>query len=793
MQRLAPARSGGVWVAAPRGSWITGGGSVRRFTGGQWAEQLQPTPWTPNSLRSQVTTLLEDHTGRIWLGTLWGGVFCSDAAGRWRRVETTGAFSQSVITCLFEDRQGAIWVGTVGEGLHRVTRRPVTVLTLPAPADESIITTSTVAHDGSVWVGTDGAGAFRHRDEQFVRFASEAGLTNHHICALLEDRQTNLWAGTWGGLFRFREGRFAPVLGPPELGLPVLALFEDRAGGLWIGTPHGPVCHRNGVFQLHPLRTEGGEFDIRAFAEDETGAVWVGTMGDGLFRLTGERAESFGPAQGFTSLNARSLFVDSAGTFWVGSYDAGLFRFRDGRFTAYTSRDGLHCDNISSIIGDASNNLWMGSDNGILLCSSPLLESYRRGQSPPLLGQQLGLADGLGSRTCSGSGQPVCSRSADGRLWFPNMRGLAVFDPAPITSGPQEHIALVESVVADGVVLDSSGGGEFRVPSAVRRFEFRYTAPDLSAASALRFRYLLAGMDREWVEAGAQRVAYYSKLPPGRYQFRVMAGAGAGRWHEARPALVLQVVPRWWELRWVQVLAGVVLAAGVAAAIALNERRQLRHRLERLEMQQALEGERRRIARDLHDDLGARLTEIVLLGELAKRGEQTPAALGTQVGGITRKVRQLVTAMEEIVWTVNPKNDSLQGLAAYLCDHTERFLASAQVNCRLDVAETLPPLGLSAHARHNLLLAVKEALNNAVRHAAATQVRLRIHLAEAALWVTIADDGCGFDVAHPRRAGNGLLNLRSRLEAVGGRAEIRSAPGQGTTVTLVLPLAGLQG
>ncbi|MCX6926265.1 MAG: ATP-binding protein, partial [Verrucomicrobia bacterium] len=173
---------------------------------------------------------------------------------------------------------------------------------------------------------------------------------------------------------------------------------------------------------------------------------------------------------------------------------------------------------------------------------------------------------------------------------------------------------------------------------------------------------------------------------------------------------------------------------------------------------------------------------------LAKRGEQSPSALKDQVSAMTQKVRQLVAAMDEIVWTVNPKNDSLPSLAAHLCDYTERFLAPAQLNCRLEVAETLPAVLLTAHIRHNLLLAVKEALNNAARHAAASAVWLKIHLEGSSLCVEVKDDGHGFDVGKPGRSGNGLQNMRTRLEAVGGRAEITSEPGKGTTVTFLLPV-----
>ncbi len=320
-----------------------------------------------------------------------------------------------------------------------------------------------------------------------------------------------------------------------------------------------------------------------------------------------------------------------------------------------------------------------------------------------------------------------------------------------------------------------------RAPSATRRFEFHFTAPELASPGVLRFRHKLEGMDPNWVEAGAQRVAYYSQLPPGPYRFRLMVGGTDGQWHDSKEALMLQIVPRWWELGWVQVLGGALLVGGVAGGIALNERRKVRRKLERLEMQQTLESERRRIARDLHDDLGARLTEIVLVGELGKRGEQTTSALQSQVRNMTQGVRELVAAMEEIVWTVNPKNDSLASLAAYLCDHTERFLTAAQLSCRLDVLMDPPPLPISAQVRHNLLLSVKEAMNNAARHARASTVWLRFHLEGDSMRVVVEDDGCGFDLRAPgRRSGNGLQNMRSRIETIGGSTEIKSEPGKGT-------------
>jgi ligand-binding sensor domain-containing protein/signal transduction histidine kinase len=786
---LSPARPGGMWVAAPRGSWVTGGAFVRRFDDGTWLGFLEPTPGAPHSLRSQATALLEDHSGRLWLGTLRGGVYYSDAGGQWQRLRNEHSLAPHVITCLFEDSQGSVWVGTVGEGLHRVRRQLVTVSTLPPPADENIITTTCATRDGSVWVGTDGAGAFRYQNGTFASFGAAEGLSSQHVCSICEDRQANLWCGTWDGLFKFGEGRWARVDGPPELGFAVLALFGDRAGRLWIGTPRGLVCRQSKGFSVHRLGQTESYFDIRSIAEDAAGDLWVGTIDEGLFRLRANQVERFGPAQGFASANARSLYCDSAGVLWVGSDGDGLFRFSDNRFTAYAGADGLPNGNIRSIIEDGEGNLWMGSDNGIFGCARRLLNGYEPGRSPALLCRRLSIAEGLDGRTYSGGGQPVVTRSADGRLWFPSKRGLAVFDPRAIAAERPASEVRVESALVDGTEWTATEGKQLRVPSSARRVEFRYTAPDLAFAQSLRFRYKLEGIDPDWVDAGGQRVAGYSQLLPGRYQFRVMVGRADGQWHEGWAALALQVVPRWWEVRWIEVLAGVVLMGAVAGGVAFSERRKLHRRLKRLEMQHALEDERRRIAQDLHDDVGAQLTEIVLVGELAKRGEQTVGGLQAQVSAITQKVRQLVTAMEEVVWTVNPKNDSLPNLAAYLGDYTERFLARATPTmCRLDVAENLPPLPIAPQVRHHLLLAVKEALNNAARHASASKVWLRIHLEGPHLNVAVADDGRGFDPARPSRSGNGLQNMRSRMEAVGGSVVIESETGQGTTVTLLLPV-----
>jgi signal transduction histidine kinase len=232
----------------------------------------------------------------------------------------------------------------------------------------------------------------------------------------------------------------------------------------------------------------------------------------------------------------------------------------------------------------------------------------------------------------------------------------------------------------------------------------------------------------------------------------------------------------------------------VGVTVHFVGRAKLRRKLERLEMQQAMEKERRRIAQDLHDDLGSGITEIMLLSELAKQnGNGSVKESHSQLDDITQKARQVATAMDEIVWTVNPKNDSLPDLASYLCDYAQEFLRPSKVSCRIDMMEGLPSMSITAQQRHNLFMAVKEALNNAVKHSCASEVWLRIRWAENQVSILVEDNGCGFApvLARENSSGNGLTNMHTRLETIHGKVEFTTRPGNGTTICFVLPLNGV--
>jgi len=327
------------------------------------------------------------------------------------------------------------------------------------------------------------------------------------------------------------------------------------------------------------------------------------------------------------------------------------------------------------------------------------------------------------------------------------------------------------------------------VPPGKQNFEFHYTALLLTDAEKIRFRYKLEGFDAGWINAGAMRWAHYNYLKPGTYRFHVIAANNEGVWNEVGASVVLRVLPHFWETWWFLVCIGLTVIIGVAGVARYISQREWRRKLELLERQRDLEQDRTRIARDIHDRIGSGLTRINLLNELLL-GD--PVGLqASRVGQITGVTCELMRAMDEIVWAVNPQNDTLDSLMNYLCDYADEYLRPAGMRLRINVPASLPAWYLTAEVRHNLFLAVQEILNNIVKHSRATEVYFGLQLEAASATVTIRDNGQGFqfDPASPGRSstprfsgGNGLDNLQKRAAALGGQCVIHSAPGQGTGI-----------
>jgi signal transduction histidine kinase/ligand-binding sensor domain-containing protein len=794
---LCPSRLGGWWVSSE--------GQMRLWRDGQW----RALAGKPGVAADQITSGLEDQGGYLWLGTAADGLFRCDTNGTVLQFTKRDGLSGNSVRTLFEDSEGNLWVGTEDDGLDRL-RLPLFTVYGPAQGLSSErITTVSEGLAGELWVGTDGYGLNRLYGETARPVGAESPAPFYHVAAVLADHQGRIWMGLRsGGIFRWQDGRFAEFGGFPTAKLPMRSLFEDSHGAVWIGQRNTRVLVRvqGDAVSTIDLPPSMPLADVRVMAEDAAGNLWIGTDGTGLLRWKDGQFTRFTRENGLSSDFVWALQPEPDGALWIGTYGGGLARLKNGRAVSCTTRHGLVDDVICHIADDGRGHYWFSSNQGIFRVDQEALRQFADGKRPGIQCVAYGRSDGLPALECEGGCQPVGCRSRDGRLWFATIRGLVVVNPAEVSTNTLAPPVHIESIIVDGEATSSEewrapNDGEglpssrrtapltLRIPPGKKRFEFHYTGLSFSAPERLRFRHKLEGVDASWVDTGSQREASYNRLPHGPYVFRVQACNREGVWNQAGDALSFTVLPYFWQTGCFAGLFLITFGSGVGGTVGYALRWRHQRRVALLQRLNALERERTRIARDIHDDLGGSLTEIGYLGALAVRDSRSLAEAREQLGHIMDRTRELARRLDETVWAVNPKNDSSGHLATYLCHSAREFLEPTGIRCRLDVAPDLPEAPLTTEVRHNVYLVVKEALNNGVKHSGAAELCLRLAANDGVMTIEVSDNGQGFVVDSTREAGNGLRNMAARMAEIGGQFTVRSAPGEGTTVCLKLPLA----
>jgi signal transduction histidine kinase/ligand-binding sensor domain-containing protein len=786
------------------GLWLVDTGRLKKWIPGGPIMDRGPAPWG----QTFITSLAETRSGDLLAGTFEDGLYVASTNGTQRHFNRRGdsGLSSDWVRCIGEDREGSVWIGTGGGGLDALRTRKIEMVKVSDDWQGRTVLSVSPSSGGGLWVGTEGAGLYRIDQNTITHFGQTNGLANAVVWSVLEDQQRQLWVGTWGGGLFVRHGdQFQPsTLEDPSAA--VLALHQDHNGALWIGTSGGLAQYVNGTCTRF-TRKEGLILpDVRVIAEDAAGTIWFGMSGGGLGRLQNGKVTQFRKTDGLASDFVWSLHTEEDGTLWIGTFGGGLSRLKQGRFSTITSRQGLPNDVICRIADDGLGNFWMSSYGGIFRIRKDDLRACADGNLKSVPCLRYGRADGLSTLECSGGCQASGCSTPDGRLWFPTTKGLAVIDPADVKINPKPPPVLIEEILIDNQTVPipqlslSSTPVPLRVGPGRRQFEFHYTGLSLVAPKKVRFKYRLDGLESEWLDAATRRIAYYSFLKPGDYTFHVIACNNDNVWNETGATLALTVLPYFWQTWWFT--AGMLLAGAgsVGGGVRYVTRRRLRRKMERLEHQRAVEKERARIAKDIHDDLGASLTRITLLSQSGRAESEDPQHAATDLDQIYRTARELTRAMDEIVWAVSPQHDTLDSLVNYLGKFAQDFLSVAGIRCRLDVPMLLPPWPLTAEVRHNLFLAFKEALNNVIKHAAATQVTISLSLSQSGFSLLIADNGKGFALPSPGLAstppgsdlristGNGLPNMRKRLEEIGGLCEITTAPGEGTRVKFTMEI-----
>jgi ligand-binding sensor domain-containing protein/signal transduction histidine kinase len=794
---LAPCRAGGVWVAA--------NGRLRKFEAGRWTTDLGAYAWT----NRPIYDLYEDRQNRLWVATFGSGLFRYAPNGEVLHLTSQSGLPTDFVRYVMEDREGNIWVGTEGGGLCRLKQALFHTYGVQQGLASDQVMAVAPAKDGGLWIGTDGDGLDHWQDGVVQHYGLAQGLGNGHVWSVLQDHGGTLWAGTWDGLYQWTNGSFAGLSDGQTIGWQVLAIHEDQSGDLWLGQQAfaGITRLRNGERTVVKIPGTSANLDVRSIVEDHDGNLWVGTSEDGLYRLHGGKTTHFTRNDGLGSDSIWALYIDQQGRLWVGTCRGGLSRWENGHFTTWTTRNGLLNNVVCQIMEDARGNLWLGSYGGIFRINKQELNQSTGIADQPIHCVGYNLEDGLPSLECQGGFTPSGYQSPDGRLWFPTVKGLVVVDPTKVRPEASPPNVVIEEVLADGSPVsftnepDQSGTGltlKTVIPAGIQRLEFQFTALSFTSPQGVHFKCRLDGLEKEWEDAGTKRTVEYRHVPQGTYQFHVTAGNSDGVWNNAGATVTVVVLPYFWETNWFLALCLLAVLSTVASIVRSVEQRRMQRRLEQAERERSIEKERSRIAQDIHDELGANLTEIALLSEFAQEPTASPAQVQADMQKITVRARNLTQMMDEVVWAVTPQNDTLEKFVTYTCSFAEEYLQTAKVACRLEVPEVLPEIMLGSDVRHNLFLSVKEALNNVVKHAQATEVRIYIMLDSNQLKVAIQDNGKGF-VKNPATSHeqtyatggqqDGLFNIRQRMKNISGEMELESRTGRTyLKLMILLPL-----
>jgi len=784
----------GIAAAADGGAWILRDGRIRRWKDARWTEDRGDFPWPAGSL----ACCLELRDGTLAVGTIRSGLYLIFRDGRPpARFDRSNGLPQDWVRFLYEDREGNLWAGAGSAGLVSIHASAFSILNSPDQWRGCSVLSVAPGRDDSLWIGTDGAGLYRYSAGQWTHYGADEGLENLYVSAVTESREGEVWAGNywWGGPYRLHDGRFVRPEGVDDTWSQVVALLSiPRTGELLVGNRDG-LLKLNGDDSTWLIKSpEGPADDVCAVARDREGVIWCGFSQGGLARLAGGKLSIFRRKDGLGSDAVQCLLSDDDGSLWIGTADNGLTRYKNGRFTNLGAAQGLADSVVCYILDDGLGYFWLSTHHGIQRVAKDELNRCADGAIPAVSSQIYDRNDGLPISEFLGGRQAAGCKTPDGRLWFASSKGLVSVDPARIQINPIPPPVVLESLLVDGRTVSCIDGSVVgRLPPDHERLEFHFSGLSFVAPSKVLFKYRLEGIDKGWVDAGPRRTAFYSRLSAGTYRFRVIACNNDGLWNTGGASLAFTIAPFFWETWWFVSLCVVAAATAVAFLARSITRRRMQRRIEEMERQHEIERERARIAQDIHDDVGASLSRIAMLSQPAPRDLAEPERAAAMLGRIYTTAREVTRSLDEIVWAVDPRHDTLDSLADYMGKFAQSFLATADVRCRLDLPVEVPAWPLTAETRHNLFLAFKEALNNAVKHSGASEVRISLGLRPDSLVLVVRDNGRGID---PTRAGatgpgrivsgHGLSNMKRRLDRIGGRCEILSETSEGTSVSFIV-------
>lgn len=802
-------RSGAVWFAT------YGGGIARleneRFTVLSKAEGLAD---------DRTLSLEEDRDGNLWIG-LYGKGIQRLTKGTFDHFTTDHGLTGTLVFDLMEDQEGNLWIATFNGGLNQLRDGKFTAFTTSEGLSGNTVFSVSPAANGGVWVTIEGSGINRITNGKVDRvYTTKDGLSSDNAVTVLEDRRGDVWIGTFdGNLHRLQNEKLLTYTKADGLGADaVWSLYEDPDGVIWMGTRGGGVSWYDGkTFSTLTEATGLAGDNVRAILRDKSGATWIGTD-TGISRMIGKRLEKITKSNGLPSDAIIAFHEDTDGVMWIGTRGGGLARWDKGKIFNYSRRNGLPDDAIFRILEDESGYLWMSTLRGVFRIPRKELNEFAAGDRQAYTGTLYDESDGMEDSQCSGGAQPAGAKAADGRLWFPTVKGVVVVNPAGTSRDSVPPPVYIEGLVVDRVVYPL---GSTALPAGSRNVEIRYTAPSFRAPEKVRFAYRLEGFDQDWTDAGSRRAAYYTALPPGDYKFQVQA-FNSDNVASQRPATTSFEIGRlFYQTAWFYLLAAALLLLftyliirgrlKVIRAEAQARSAELERSLIEAQKMEALGQMASGIAHDFNNTM---MTALPWADILAAKYEREPL-----VQKASQHIREAVLrasgVTRQLLDFAQPKRPekSAVDLVALLRDHLRLIRPSISPEIEIDLNARGSDLIVHADPAQLQQIVLNLSLNakDAMPRGGKLQFEVRrINRREIDEWgidlpdavvLCVSDSGTGIDennrlrVFDPffttkelgRASGLGLAVVHRIVEEHGGKIILAPQQPGGTTFYIVLP------
>ena len=747
------------------------------------------------------TPIVEDREGNLWIGTTSDGLF---KFNKDRNVLTRfsynpndpGGIRGSGVYGLLVDRSGILWAGSAEGAIKLDPNRKPFGLYRHNPLDPHSLSQNNIGaicedRFGIVWIGTlsGGLNALNKSTGQFTHYQPDSSnvnsLRSNSIGAILEDRNGVLWVSNGETLSRYDRKRNAFIHYPLDHpfkstevdGTGIFMMLEDQQGIFWMGTDNGvlnfdPKTGKTVSYPYDPNHPERiSDWWALFIFEDRKGNLWIGPGSQALTRFdrkTGSFKQYRYDSNNTGSISSGTIpciYEDSNGKLWFGTGDGGLcsFDYATDTFTSLTEQQGLAGSAVFSILEDDAGNLWLGTDKGLSKFSLATQNFTNYSADEGLQGSMFTTLYTEGA-ACKGK---------DGTLYFGGTNGFNAFDPTKIQPNKQvPPVVITQFRLFDKILPGKQEASEIVLDHDQNFFSFEFAALNYTNSQKNQYAYQLVGLEEDWVYSGSRRYASYTNLAPGTYNFRVKGSNNDGVWNEKGTSITVIIQPAWWQTIWFKLIMSLAFAGLLYAAY--------RYRINQLRREQAI---RDQISRDLHDDVGGVLSGISFYSEAAQNLHQQERYADSYqlLLKIADNARQTISQMSDVVWSMRSDTNNARQLAERLESVGRELLTVRGIQLRVETDVELERLTLRPDVVRNLYLIGKEALHNAAKYSAATEVVLRVKRAGSRVQVSVMDNGQGFD-QQTAGGGNGLNNMGRRATAIGADYRLTTQPGQGTVV-----------